>query len=96
MAEAQVISVKIRGQQYAISSALDARYVSGLAAYVDEKMRLAADSTPTGDALRLAVLAALNIADEFFRCQEAQKGGRAALAERTKELERLVDAALAG
>jgi cell division protein ZapA len=95
MTDAQIVSVKIRGQRYPISSALDARYVNGLAAYVDEKMRAAAESTPSGDSLRLAVLAALNIADELFRCQEAQKGGRAALAERTQALERLVDAALA-
>jgi cell division protein ZapA len=95
MAEAQIVSVKIRGQRYPISSALDAKYVNGLATYVDEKMRAAADSAPSGDSLRLAVLAALNIADELFRCQEVQKGGRAALAERTEALERLVDAALA-
>jgi len=95
MAEAQVVSVKIRGQRYPIQSALDPQYVNGLATYVDDKMRAAADSTPAADVLRLAVLAALNIADELFRCQEAQKGGRAALAERTEALERLVDAALA-
>jgi cell division protein ZapA len=96
MAEAQVVTVQIRGQRYPIRSALDAQYVNGLATYVDEKMRAAAESTPAGDAMRLAVLAALNIADELFRCQEAQKGGRAALAERAEALERLVDAALAG
>jgi len=95
MAEAQVVTVEIRGQRYPIRSSLDALYVSGLAAYVDDKMRAAADSTPSSDSVRLAVLAALNIADELFRCQEAQKGGRAALAERTEALERLVDAALA-
>ena len=95
MAEANVVSVEIRGQRYPIRSVLDAQYVTGLSSYVDEKMRAAADSTPSGDSLRLAVLAALNIADELFRCQEAQKGGRVALAERTQALERLVDAALA-
>jgi cell division protein ZapA len=95
MTEPQVVSVKIRGQRYPIRSALDAQYVNGLATYVDDKMRAAAESTPSGDAVRLAVLAALNIADELFRCQEAQKGGRAALAERTEALERLVDDALA-
>jgi cell division protein ZapA len=95
VSEPQVVSVEIRGQRYPIRSALDPQYVNGLATYVDEKMRAAADSTPSGDAIRLAVLAALNIADELFRCQEAQKGGRAALAERTEALERLVDAALA-
>jgi cell division protein ZapA len=95
VAEANVVSVEIRGQRYPIRSVLDAQYVIGLASYVDEKMRAAAESTPSGDSLRLAVLAALNIADELFRCQEAQKGGRVALAERTQALERLVDAALA-
>ena len=43
----------------------------------------------------LAVLAALNIADELFRCEDAQQARRGALAERTEALERLVDAALA-
>ena len=95
MAEANVVSVEIRGQRYPIRSVLDAQYVIGLASYVDEKMRAAAESTPSGDSLRLAVLAALNIADELFRCQEAQKGGGVALAESTQALERLVDAALA-
>jgi cell division protein ZapA len=95
MSDPQVVSVEIRGKRYPIRSSLDPQYVNGLAAYVDEKMRAAADSTPTSDSIRLAVLAALNIADELFRCQEAQKGGRAALAERTEALERLVDAALA-
>lgn len=95
MAEGQVVSVEIRGQRYPIRSALEAKYVAGLAAYVDEKMRAAGESAPSGDSLRLAVLAALNIADELFRCQEAQQARRGALAERTKELERLVDAALA-
>jgi cell division protein ZapA len=95
MADADVVSVEIRGQRYPIRSALDAQYVAGLATYVDEKMRAAGESTPSGDTVRLAVLAALNIADELFRCQEAQQARRGALAERTEALERLVDAALA-
>ena len=96
MNEPTIVSVEIRGQRYPISSALDPEYVNGLATYVDEKMRAAADLTPSGDLLRHAVLAALNIADELFRCQEAQNTRRGALAERTRAIERLVDAALAG
>jgi cell division protein ZapA len=95
MTEAQVVSVEIRGQRYPIRSTLDAQYVAGLALYVDEKIRAANESTPSGDTVRLAVLAALNIADELFRCQEAQQARRGALAQRTEALERLVDAALA-
>jgi len=95
MAEAHVVSVKIRGHRYPIHSALEAPYVHELAAYVDEKMRAAAASAPSGDSLRLAILAALNIADELFRCQDAQQAGHGALTERAQALERLMDAALA-
>ena len=95
MPEPHIVSVEIRGQRYPIRSKLDVKYVNGLATYVDEKMRAAAESTPSGDSLRLAVLAALNIADELFRCQDVQQASRGALTERADALERLVDAALA-
>jgi cell division protein ZapA len=95
MPEAQVVSVEIRGQRYPIESDLDAKYINGLASYLDEKIRAASESTPHGDTLRLTVIAALNIADELFRCQDVQQASRGALTERTKALERLVDAALA-
>jgi cell division protein ZapA len=87
----RVVPVDIYGQHYPIRSGLDPAYVARLAAYVDEKMRAASDSTPTGDSVRLAVLAALNIADELFRCRDTtlERDGR--LAERAQELERLVD-----
>ena len=64
--------------------------------YVEDKMRAAGDSTPSGDSLRTAVLAALNIADELFRCRDATRDRDGRLAERTEELERLLDAAISG
>jgi cell division protein ZapA len=94
MSEGHVISVEIHGQRYPIRSSLDHDYVARLAAYVDEKMRAAADSTPTSDSLRLAVLAALNVADELFRCRDANRERTGELAERAGELERLVDRVL--
>ena len=42
----RVVSVEIHGQQYPIRSGLDPAYVAELAAYVDEKMRLAAANRP--------------------------------------------------
>ena len=86
-----IVPVQIRGQRYPIRSNLDPRYIAELASYVDEKMRAAAESSPTTDALRLAVLAALNVADELFRCRETNRARDGELAERTQELERLVD-----
>jgi len=90
----RVISVEILGQRYPIRSSLEQEYVARLAAYVDEKVRAAADATPSGDSLRFAVLAALNIADELFRCREANRNRDGVLAERAGELERLLDRVL--
>jgi cell division protein ZapA len=91
MSEGRVIPVEIAGQRYPIRSALDHEYVARLALYVEEKMRAAAESSPTGDTLRLAVLAALNIADELFRCRDANRDCSGEIAQRAGELERLLD-----
>jgi cell division protein ZapA len=94
MPDDAVISVEINGQRYPIRSTLDKEYVARLASYVDEKMRAAADASPTSDGLRLAVLAALNVADELFRCRDGAVARNGELAERAGELERLVDRVL--
>ena len=91
MSDGDVISVEIHGQRYPIRSALDQEYVVRLATYVDDKMRAAGESAPTGDSLRLAVLAALNVADELFRCRDITRVRNGELAERAGELERLLD-----
>jgi cell division protein ZapA len=92
-----VITVEIAGQRYPIRSTLDERYVTELAAYVDQKMRAASDAAPASDMLGLAVLVALNIADEYFREREreAHSVATGALHERALRLERIVDEALA-
>ena len=90
----RVIPVEIHGQRYPIRSTLDPEYVARLASFVDEKMRAAADSTPSADSVRLAVLTALNIADELFRCRDVSQARSGELAERAGELERLLDRVL--
>ena len=91
----RVVSVEIFGQRFPIRSALDPSYVSDLAAFVDAKMRAVADETPAGDSLKLAILTALNIADELKRCQGGEGRPDGHLVARTIEIERLVDRALA-
>jgi cell division protein ZapA len=90
-----VVTVEIGGQRYPIRSVLDEQYVTELAAYVDQKMRAASDAAPASDMLGLAVLVALNIADEYFRQRDQQSVSSEDLHERTMRLERLVDEALA-
>ena len=94
MSESRVVHVEIHGQRYPIRSGLDPEYVAELASYVDEKMRLAARESQAGDTLKLAVLAALNIADEFFRASDEVQSDQAIIRRRAAALERMVDLAL--
>jgi cell division protein ZapA len=90
----RVVNVDIHGQLYPIRSGLDPAYVAELAAFVDEKMQLASRETPAGDTLKLAVLAALNIADECFRARDEGRRHQNDVAHRAEELERMLDLAL--
>jgi cell division protein ZapA len=92
----RVVSVEIQGQRYPVRSDLDAAYVAELATYVDNKMRLASRESSVADSMRIAVIAALNIADELFRAREDSAGGQDALLDRAAQLERILDAVLAG
>ena len=90
----RIVPVVIHGQRYPVRSALSPSYVAELAAYVDEKIRVASDENQTNDSLRVAVLAALNLADEVFRYRQDRAASAGALAARAGDIERLVDAAL--
>jgi cell division protein ZapA len=90
----RVVPVVIQGQRYPIRSALDSHYIVELAAYVEEKMKAAAEAGTATDSVRLAVLAALNIADEVFRCREAAASQTRAVADRARVIEQMLDAAL--
>ena len=58
------VQVEIFDQTYNLRGT-DPEYIEKLAEYVDGKIRAVAEQTSTVDSLRLAALAALNIADEY-------------------------------
>ena len=90
-----MVTVEIAGQRYPIRSGLDERYVAELAAYVDQKMRAAVASAPESDMLGVAILVALNIADDVFRARQQQSSVDGELNQRALQLEQLVDGVLA-
>jgi cell division protein ZapA len=95
MAEPKIVQVEVHGQKYPIRTQLDPQYVEELAAFVEQRMRLAANTSPSSDIVGLAILAALNITDEFFRTRNELTGNTGTLAARTAALEKIVDQALA-
>jgi cell division protein ZapA len=90
-----VVTVEIAGQRYPIRSDLDERYIAELAAYVDQKMRAAVNAAPESDMLGLAILVALNVADDCFRARQQQSSVHGDLNERALRLEQIVDDVLA-
>jgi len=95
MGEPRVVNVEVHGQRYPIRTELDARYVEELAQFVESRMALASRSSPSSDAVGLAILTALNITDEYFRTRTALSQSSGTLSARAEELERIVDQALA-
>jgi cell division protein ZapA len=68
----KIIEIEIYGRTYKIrvKGEEDEKYISHLTSYVDQKMQEIAVKSKSTDALKIAVLAAFNIADEFFLSQK--------------------------
>ncbi len=66
----QAVRVTIYGQEYPIRGRGDEEYIKKVARFVDDRMLQIEDQTAINSPARLAILAALNIADELFRSQQ--------------------------
>jgi cell division protein ZapA len=88
------VKVEIFGQTYSIQGDLDQVYVQKLAKYVDEKMNAIADVTRTVDTQKVAVLAALAIADELHGMQRERTDREELLREQAERCLTLVERAL--
>ncbi|MGA1999188.1 MAG: cell division protein ZapA [Terriglobales bacterium] len=87
------VRVEIFDQPYNLRGT-DPDYIFKLAEFVDIKMRAVAEQTSTVDSLRLAVLAALNIADEFHILKRKYDGISKEMNQRTSSLESALDEVL--
>ena len=79
------VRVEIFDQGYNLRGT-DTEYILKLAAYVDSKMRAVAEQTHTVDSARLAVLAALNIADEYHLLKKKTEAGTPDSSKRARQL----------
>lgn len=68
----KIVDIEIFGQTYKIKvkGEEDEKYIGLLTSFVDQKMQEVAIKSKSADTLKIAVLAALNIADDFFLCQK--------------------------
>ncbi len=85
------IRVEIYNQTYNIRSDGDTEYIIQLAEFVDSRMREISSGTLTVDSLKVAILAALHIADELHRLKNMHEQADSQLAARSSECAELLD-----
>jgi cell division protein ZapA len=88
---APTIRVEIYNQTYNIRSDGDSEYLTKLADFVDSRMREISSGTLTVDSLKVAILAALHIADELHRLKQTHEQADAQLATRSAECAEMLD-----
>jgi cell division protein ZapA len=87
------VRVEIYDQTYQLRGS-DPEYIGKLADYVDSKMRLIAQQASTVDSLRVAVLAALNIADEYLVLKNKYESAASDYHSRAEQLSGALDEVL--
>ena len=68
----RLIEVEIFGQTFTVNSEDDETYVRQLASYVDQRMRQVGGTAKTAVSLRVAIMAAMSIADEYYKASSRE------------------------
>lgn len=87
----RTMEVSIMGQKFMIRSDSDDDYVVRVAEFVDRKISEVIQNTKSVASLNVAILAAMNIADEYFRFQRDRKERFDHVEKKIKDLIELID-----
>ncbi len=90
----ETVKVQIFDQTYHLRGELDQAQADALAQYVDAKMRAIAEGTRMVDTQRLAVLAAIHMADEVFSLRQRQKEVEGEIRDRAQRAVTILDRAI--
>ena len=88
------VDVEIFGAVYHVKGEQDRDYLLRLASIVDQKMKEIGQQVPMVDSGKIAILAALNLADELLQCNDQQEGERGDIMEKVAELTGVLTEAL--
>ena len=87
MSKYNLVKVPILGQEYTVNTLASPEYIKKIASFVDDKMGEIQESGIEQDSqLRIAVLAAMNIADIYFQQKDENKEAISKIENRTGNL----------
>ncbi len=90
------VEVDVYGQRLALQGDGDERYAHELALYVEGQMNSIAKNLTTSTPTKVAILAAINIADQLFKQESRRQAGDAEIERRTTGLLQCIDAEIGG
>jgi cell division protein ZapA len=88
------VEVNILGHDYTVKTDAETEYIQEIASYVDKKMSEIVRNTKTVSTLNVAVLAALHIADEFFKEMQKREELIEEVEHRSEEIVKTIDSQL--
>lgn len=91
MKDKNATTVEIFGREYKIRGVADETYIQRVASYVDGKMKEVSQGSSLSSHDRLAILAALNIADELFQERNNTAAAYSSIEQKTHKLISVLD-----
>jgi cell division protein ZapA len=90
------VKVNIYGNEYSIIGEAQPEYIQKIAEYVNARMKDIAKTISNGNTAQIAILAALNIADEYFQMQEIKGDLSGEMERKTNALISMLEEGLIG
>lgn len=94
--ETNKVKVSIFGNTYNIQGEATPEYILQLAEFVNDKMEEVNKNIANANLVQVAILTALNIADEYFQLKEMKVGISGMLEQKTRALISMLDEGLIG
>ena len=96
MGKEQLVEIKVFGQTYTVKTDAEEEYIKEVAKYVNDKMEEVLKKTKTVSTLNVAILTALNIADDLIKEKEKRKALLREIETKSKDLVEKIDVKIGG
>jgi cell division protein ZapA len=96
MAEERVVEIKVFGQTFSVKTDAEEAHIQAVAQYVNEKMEEVLKKTRSVSTLNVAILTALNIADDLLKEREQRKALLKEVEIKSKDLVEKIDMRMVG
>ena len=91
MGKERLVEIKVFGQTYTVKTDAEEDHIQAVAQYVNEKMDEVLKKTRSVSSLNVAILTALNIADDLLREKEKRRALLHEIEAKSKDLAEKID-----